>query len=118
MPLREAIRLCPQAIVVPVRHGVYSEHSRRVMGVLHEFSPLVEQVSIDEAYIEIEPPWDAIEIAHAMQERIHGELGLSCTIAVATNKLVSKIACNTVKPRGFRVIEDGTERDFLAPLAD
>lgn len=116
MPLREAKRLCPQVIIVPVRHKIYSEHSQRVMNLLREVSPLVEQVSIDEAYIEIEPPRDALEAAREIQHRIHKELQLSCTLAVAPNKLVSKIACNTVKPRGFIVVEDADQETFLAPL--
>lgn len=116
MSLREAKRLCPQALVVPVRHKIYSEHSERVMNLLREVSPLVEQVSIDEAYIEILPDRDGIVVAHEIQRRIHEELELSCTIAVAANKLVSKIACNTVKPRGFIVVPEGQEREFLAPL--
>lgn len=117
MPLREAVRLCPQAIIVPVRHRLYSEHSHRVMNLLREFSPLVEQVSIDEAYIEIPGDRDAVDVAKQIQARITTELGLSCTLAVATNKLLSKVACNTVKPHGFIVIHAGDEESFLAPLA-
>lgn len=116
MTVREALRLCPQAIVVPVRHKIYAEHSRRVMDLLREHSPLVEQVSIDEAYIEIPAPEDGAQVGHAIQARIHDELQLSCTIALASNKLVSKIACNTVKPRGWRVVPPGEEAVFLAPL--
>lgn len=116
MSLREAVRLCPHAIIVPARHKIYSEHSQRVMQVLSDASRWVEQVSIDEAYLEIEPERDGIEVARDIQRRIHDELQLSCTIAVASNKLVSKIACNTVKPRGFIVIPNGTEEKFLAPL--
>ena len=116
MPLFQATRLCPQAIIVPVRHHVYSEYSRRVMAILREASPLVEQVSIDEAYAEIEPARDAAQVAREIQARIKSEIGLDCTIAVATNKLVSKVACNTVKPRGFIVIAPGEEEKFLAPL--
>jgi DNA polymerase IV len=116
MPLREALRLCPQAAVVPVRHRVYAEHSRRVMDLLRAYSPLVEQVSIDEAYVEIEPGRDAAQLAREIQQRIKDEFGLDCTLAVATNKLVSKIACNTVKPRGLTVVPPGAEKEFLAPL--
>ncbi len=116
MGLREAKRLCPQALIVPARHDVYAEHSRRVMQVLRAASPLVEQVSIDEAYVEVEPERAGVAVARAIQSQIHDELQLSCTIAVASNKLVSKIACNTVKPRGFIVIPEGAEREFLAPL--
>lgn len=117
MGLREAKRLCPQAVIVPVRHAIYSEHSARVMNLLREVSPSVEQVSIDEAYILIDTAKDAVAAAREIQRRIHEELELSCTIAVASNKLVSKIACNTVKPRGFIVVPDGEEEQFLAPLA-
>ena len=116
MGLREAKRLCPQAVIVPVRHKIYSEHSQRVMNLLREMSSLVEQVSIDEAYVEIEAERDGVAVAREIQRRIHDELHLSCTIAVASNKLVSKIACNTVKPRGFLVIPNGEEEKFLAPL--
>ncbi len=116
MPLFQAARLCPQAIIVPVRHRVYSEYSHRVMAILREASPLVEQVSIDEAYVEIEPPRDAAHIAREIQQRIKNEIGLDCTIAVATNKLVSKVACNAVKPRGFIVVPPGEEQRFLAPI--
>jgi nucleotidyltransferase/DNA polymerase involved in DNA repair len=116
MPLFQAARLCPQATIVPVRHSLYSEYSRRVMAILHQASPLVEQMSIDEAYVEIPPERDAAEVARQIQQRIKSEIGLDCTIAVASNKLVSKVACNAVKPRGFVVIPPGGEAAFLAPL--
>lgn len=116
MPLREAVRLCPSAVVVPVRHKVYSEYSSRVMNLLREYSPLVEQVSIDEAYVEIESGRDAGQVAAEIQRRISAEFGLECTLGIAGNKLVSKIACNTVKPRGLIEIPQGEEEKFLAPL--
>jgi DNA polymerase-4 len=116
MPLFEAARLCPQAVIVPVRHSLYSEYSRRVMAILYQASPLVEQMSIDEAYVEIPPERQAAEVARQIQQRIKTEIGLDCTIAVASNKLVSKVACNAVKPRGFIVVPPGGEAAFLAPL--
>jgi nucleotidyltransferase/DNA polymerase involved in DNA repair len=116
MPLFKAMQLCPHAIVVPVRHRIYSEYSRRVMNLLREYSPLVEQVSIDEAYIEIPPERDAVETARAMRARIKNEIGLDATLAVAPNKLVAKIACNVAKPRGFIVIPERQEEGFLAML--
>ena len=116
MPLREALRLCPQAIVVTPRHGVYSDYSQRVMNLVREYSPQMEQVSIDEAYIEIESGQDAAQIAREIQQRIKTEIGLDCTVAVASNKLVSKVACGAVKPRGFVVVNPGDEEIFLAPL--
>ena len=117
MPLARAKQLCPQAIIVPPRRRAYSDYSQRVMNILREHSPLVEQVSIDEAYVEIAPDRDASESARAIQARIKNEIGLECTVAVASNKLVSKVACNAVKPRGFVVIAPGDEEKFLAPLA-
>jgi DNA polymerase-4 len=117
MPLFQAARLCPQAIIVPVRHRVYSEYSRRVMAILREATPLVEQVSIDEAYAEIAPERDAAPIAREIQQRIKDEIGLDCTIAVASNKLVSKVACNAVKPRGLIIVPPGEEQKFLAPIS-
>lgn len=116
MPLFKAMQLCPHATVVPVRHRIYSEYSRRVMNLLREYSPRVEQMSIDEAYIEIPPDQKAETIAREMRARIRDEIGLDATIAVATNKLVSKIACNVSKPRGFIVIPEGQEEGFLAML--
>ncbi|MDE3092122.1 MAG: DNA polymerase IV, partial [Chloroflexota bacterium] len=103
-------------IIVPVRHHVYSDYSRRVIAMLRDVSPLVEQVSIDEAYVEIPPDRDAAALARQVQQRIKDELGLDCTIGVASNKLVAKIACNTVKPRGFILVPEGDEETFLAPL--
>ncbi len=116
MPVREALRLCPQVVIVPVRHSLYEQYSHRVMDLLRSYSPLLEQVSIDEAYVEIESGRDAAAIAREAQARIGNELGLSCTLAVATNKLLSKVACNTVKPHGLLVVPEGTEQAFLAPL--
>ncbi len=116
MPLFRAVQLCPQAIIVPVRHRLYSEYSRRVMNLLGEYSAQIEQVSIDEAYLEIAPDRDAAQIAREIQSRIQSEMGLDSTIAVASNKLVAKIACNVSKPRGFMVIKEGQEEGFLAML--
>ncbi len=116
MPLREAARLCPQAIFVQPHFRDYSEYSHRVMNLLREYSPLVEQVSIDEAYVEIPSDQDAAQIARTIQRRIKDELRLDCTVAVASNKLVSKVACGAVKPRGFVVVPPGEEAKFLSPL--
>jgi len=116
MPLREAIRLCPQAIIAQPHFEIYSEYSRRIMNLLHEYSPLVEQVSIDEAYVEIQAAQDAAQIARTIQHRIKEEIKLDCTVAVASNKLVSKVACGAVKPRGFVAVPAGEESKFLAPL--
>jgi nucleotidyltransferase/DNA polymerase involved in DNA repair len=116
MPLFRAVQLCPQAVIVPVRHRLYSEYSRRVMDLLGEYSAQVEQVSIDEAYLEIAPDREAALVAREIQSRIQSEIGLDATVAVASNKLVAKIACNVSKPRGFIVIQEGQEEGFIAML--
>lgn len=121
MPMAQALRLCPQAIV---RHGhreVYASYSRRVMAILAEYTPLLEQVSIDEAFLDVTgceqlfgPPE---EIAKRIQQRIRSELGLSASLGIASNKLVAKVASTLAKPRGLLVVPSGEEAAFLAPLA-
>jgi nucleotidyltransferase/DNA polymerase involved in DNA repair len=116
MPLFRAAQLCPQATIVPPNFRAYSDYSRRVMGIMREYSPLLEQVSIDEAYLEIPPEQDAAEIAREIQRRVKAEIGLDGTVGVASNKLAAKIACNTVKPRGLVAVAPGAEKEFIAPL--
>lgn len=125
MPMSQAIRLCPRLIVVTHGRGKYGEMSRQVMARLHQLSPLVEQISIDEAFVDLsdlrEP---AVEIARQLQNQIWEELRLPCSIGVASNKLVAKIATESGKkaargpdyPRALTVIQAGAEADFLAPL--
>ena len=120
MPVARALRLCPQAILVPARHGVYGEHSQRVMGILHEITPLVEQVSIDEAFLDVtgcDSLWGPIEqIAQLIRRRINTECNLPVSLGVASNKLVAKIACDLGKPEGLIIVPPGEEQAFLAPL--
>jgi DNA polymerase-4 len=120
MPMHRALRLCPEAIVLPPRHNLYRDYSRRVMEILHQASPLVEQISIDEAYLDLTDQvaaWDeAIEIARRLQRRVKEELGLSASLGVATNKLVAKVASDRDKPGGLTVVRPGEEAAFLAPL--
>jgi len=120
MPMARALALCPQAIVVPTRHRVYREYSRRVMDILHQTSPLVEQMSIDEAYLDLTDQvatWEeAVEIAGRLQRRVKEEVGLSASLGVATNKLVAKVASDRDKPGGLTVVWQGEEAAFLAPL--
>ncbi len=121
MPTAHALRLCPEAIVVPPRHGVYEAHSKRVMEVLREYSPLLEQVSIDEAFLDLtgcERLWGPIpDLARSIQQRILDETSLSASMGLASNKLVAKIASDLRKPFGFVFVEHGREAEFLAPLA-
>jgi len=120
MPMYRALKLCPGAIVLPPRHRLYREYSRRVMAILHRASPLVEQVSIDEAYLDLTGQvavWDeGIEVSGDLQRRVLKEVGLSASLGVATNKLVAKVASDREKPGGLTVVRPGEEAAFLAPL--
>ena len=120
MPMSRAVRLCPQAIIVPPRHGVYAQYSDAVMAILREITPAVEQVSIDEAYLDITgcerlwgPPRD---IGRLIQQRVSAEQRLSISLGIAANKLVAKIACDMGKPHGLVLVEPGQEQAFLEPL--
>lgn len=120
MPVSRALRLCPQAVLVAPRHAEYARRSQAVMRILREVTPLVEQVSIDEAFLDVtgcEQLWGTAEqIARLIQRRIREEQHLPVSLGVATNKLVAKIACDLGKPSGLVIVPPGEERAFLAPL--
>jgi DNA polymerase-4 len=120
MPMAQALKLCPEAIVLPARHSLYRQYSHRVMDMLHALTPLVEQVSIDEAFLELTEQvaaWEeAVEIARQLQGRVSAEIGLSASLGVATNKQVAKVASDFDKPGGLTVVRPGEEAAFLAPL--
>ena len=125
MPMGQALRLCPQLIVVRSRHSDYSAVSRQVMARLRALTPLVEQLSIDEAFLDVtglgQP---ATLLARQLQQTIREDLDLPCSLGVATNKLVAKIANNVGKaqaggsgpPNAIQVVPPGQEAPFLAPL--
>jgi DNA polymerase IV len=125
MPMAQAVQRCPDLIIVPGRHHVYSEMSKRVMVHLDNLSHHVEKISIDEAFVDVSDlrP-SAIEIARELQATIWDSLRLPCSLGVATNKLVAKIA-NTIgkasaatdgPPMAIKVVPPGYEATFLAPL--
>ena len=125
MPMSRALRLCPNLIIVPARHRLYSEVSKQVMEKLRNLTPLLEQISIDEAFLAIsdmrEPP---ARIALDLQTAIKNELHLPSSIGIASNKLVAKIATEVGKksakgdgpPFGLTIVPAGQEAAFLAPL--
>ena len=121
MPLRTARRLCPHGVYLPGDHRLYREYSRRLMALLGEYSPLVEQVSLDEAYVDLTGTEQlfgpVIHTARAIQRRVHEELSLGISVGLATNKLVAKVASDLEKPRGFTVVRPGEEATFLESLA-
>jgi DNA polymerase-4 len=120
MPMYRAVRLCPQAVVLPPRFDLYRQYSRQVMAILHEATPVIEKMSIDEAYLDLTEEvdhWAAIvPLARRLQERVRDEVGLSASLGVATNKLVAKVASDHDKPGGLTVVRPGEEAAFLKPL--
>ncbi len=152
MPMSQALRLCPNLIIVSRSHGRYGEMSEQVMARLRNLSPLVEQISIDEAFVDISDlcmdskvlsspqgarlsdskrqPAQAVEIARKLQKQIMDEVRLPCSIGIASNKLVAKLATDTGKkaargsptgtmgdyPNALTVVPSGSESEFLSPL--
>ncbi len=120
MPMARALRLCPGAVVLSPRFTVYRAYSKRVMDLLARESDLIEQMSIDEAYVDLTPVASTIaeaeDLGRRMQGRIRVELGLPCSVGLASSKTVAKVACETGKPAGFVVVRPGAEAEFLAGL--
>ena len=120
MRMRRALTVCPQAIVIPPRYDLYQDYLRRVVRILHDMSPLVEQIGVDEAYLDLTSavePWDeAVEIAKSLQRRVKKEIGLPISLGVATNKLIAKLAPDRDQPGEMAVVTPGEEAVFLTPL--
>jgi DNA polymerase-4 len=120
MPLRTAAALGPDVVFVPVDGPKYGRVSRQVMEILRRYTPAVEPVSIDEAFLDVAGSealhGTPVEIAHAIRGTIKSELELIVSVGVATTKLVAKVASDLEKPDGLVVVAPGTEAAFLAPL--
>ena len=117
MPTATAMKLCPQLKLVKPRHRLYEEYSHKVMALLENETPIIEQISIDEAFLDLTgDPRSGGVVAAYLQARIQNEIDLSSSFGVATNKLVAKIATNVGKPNGLVVVPPGEEAAFLAPL--
>ena len=117
MPTAQALRLCPGLIVVRPRHRPYGEHSDRVMDLVRGSVPAMEQVSIDEAFLDVtDHPRPGREVAAGLQAEILRRFSLPTSWGVAPNKLVAKVATNVGKPNGLIVVPPGQEATFLAPL--
>ncbi len=120
MPMRTALQRCPQAILVKPRFGRYSQVSRQVMGIFGEITPLVEPLSLDEAYLDVTELVAAGgkpgRIAADLKRRVENELGLTISVGVAISKSVAKIASDMDKPDGLTIVPPGSEREFLSPL--
>lgn len=121
MPAGQALRLCPGLIIVPGSHHRYSEVSDALYQRMLDFTPVVERASIDEMYLDLTGTEllykkDFPGLLRTIQETVRKEFSLPCTIALASNKTIAKIATDRVKPEGLSIIPLGTEKQFLAPL--
>ena len=121
MPLAQARRLCQSAIFLRASHRRYMEFSHRILNILRSYSPLVEPMSLDEAFIDLSGclrlHGSLLDTAQQIREKIRAEIGINSSIGIASNKLIAKIASAEVKPSGMLWIVSGMERRFLAPLS-
>ena len=122
MPMAEARRRCPQAVVLPPRFERYGEVSARVMAVFASFSPLVEPLSLDEAFLDLTGAEGLFGTPPEMGRRLRAEVllatgGLTVSVGVAATKFVAKVASDHNKPDGLTIVPPGSETEFLWPMA-
>ena len=121
MSCAEALRRCPHAVFVRPRHSLYRDYSRVVWESVRAIVPTVERTGLDEGYLDLgEVTVDflrARELAEAVQTAVRGTTSLTCSLGVATSKVVAKVASDSRKPGGITVVRSGGEANFLAPLA-
>jgi len=118
MPLRTAYKLCPEAIFLPVDYEEYSRVSGEIKGLLKAFTPIIEDVGIDEAFLDISTiDRPSGEIAREIKKRIKDETGLTCSIGIAPNKLLAKMASDMQKPDGLTVIMEDDIQSRIWPLS-
>jgi len=120
MPISKAYRLCPHGVYLPVDMDKYGRVSTEIMAILADFTPLVEPVSVDEAFLDLtgtETLWGPpLEAVRRIKTRIRAETGLTASAGLAANKFVAKVASDLEKPDGLVVVPPGGEAAFLAPL--
>lgn len=115
MPMAEAYRRCPHAVIVPPRHDRYAEFSRRVLEIYARFTPVIEPVSVDEAYLDVTGR-PGLRTAAAIKRAVRDATGLVVSVGVGPNKFLAKLACDLSKPDGLREIRADQARAVLAPL--
>ena len=116
MPISKAYQLCPSAIFLPVNGELYKKVSASIMRIVGEFSPLFEQASLDEAYVDVsftKTYEKAREIAEQMRKKILEQENLKCSCGVGPNKMIAKIACELAKPNGVKVVEVRDAERFM-----
>ncbi len=120
LPLRTAYKLCPQAIFLEGHPHLYSEYSKRVHTILRRFSPKVEQMSIDEAFLDMTGGerlmGKPLAAAHKLHQTVREETNLPCSIGIGVSRLLAKIGSGLAKPNGVLWVTPGSEATFLAPL--
>ena len=120
MPMAKAVRLCPQTVVVPPRFERYAEISRHVFDIFESFTPLIEPLSIDEAFLDVTGSirllGAAEDIARDVRRRIRATTGLTASVGVAPNKFVAKLASDLEKPDGLVIVPPDRVQAFLDPL--
>jgi DNA polymerase-4 len=122
MPLRQAKKLCPGAVFLPVDFAAYEEVSENFMAILRDYSPLVESFGLDEAFIEVladpgaDPYKHALALSSEMKARVKRELGLTASVGVGPNKLLAKMCSEVTKPDGYFVLEEKEVEKFLRDL--
>jgi DNA polymerase IV len=120
MPVTRAMRLCPQAVFISPRHSLYAEVSREVMEIFRSITPLVEPLSLDEAFLDVAGAvrrlGSPVEIAEKIRADVREQLGITCSVGVASRKFIAKIASAGCKPDGLLVVPADEVLDFLHPL--
>jgi DNA polymerase IV len=120
MPMARARRACPDGVFLAPRFDAYHHASRDVMVIMRSYTPLVEPIALDEAFLDVQSArrlhGTGPEVARAVRARVLDETGLTASVGVATTKLLAKLASDLAKPDGLLVVEPGTELAFLHPL--
>ena len=120
MPVSQALRLCPQLIVLPPHHENYAQYSRSVMNIFRDVTPFVEPMSIDEAFLDVSGVrrlfGSSRQIAVHIRDRVREETGLTCSVGVAGTKFMAKLASSRAKPDGLLVIPPAETLSYLSPL--
>lgn len=121
LPISDAYRRCPDAVYLPPRMRLYTEVSERIMQILEGYTDLVEKLSIDEAFLDVTASTrlfgDGVQIARAIKQEVWEAEHLTVSVGVASNKFLAKLASDLEKPDGLVIVEPGSERHFLRPLA-
>lgn len=120
MPIGQAYRLCPNGVFLPVRMRRYQQISRQIMSILADYTPMLQQMSVDEAFLDLTgterllgPP---AAVGRKIKERVRTETGLTISVGIAPNRYLAKLASDADKPDGLTIIEQGREQAFVARL--